>query len=218
MTTLPIPRYTGANCFTAQDYAGNIFNAYQANGSDFGFLVMIDPAGTAHNITPAVVQGRPCLDCNPSVGLWFVGNKETGSTHPPPRYKVPQYVPWPAGAQGAQGPSRPSGRGRRHPLPRAGRKRRRGTGVRSTAACWWTCRRCSAWRVPCAYLVRLCGQATAANVKVRAGSETAPYFLTLTTQAPNVRFDAQGWVPGPLVFVSTLDGLAQVWLQIVGRS
>src|SRR4051812_24977075 len=102
--TLPIPRYTGANCFTAQDYAGNIFCAYQTEGDDLGYLIMIDPSGIARDITPHVAEGRPCLDCNPSVGLWFVGNKETGKHEPPPRYDVPQYVPWPSGGQGVAGP------------------------------------------------------------------------------------------------------------------
>src|SRR4051812_26687796 len=112
MTTLPIPRYTGANTFTAQDYAGNVFYAYQSTSKDdVGVLVMIDPAGIANNITPAIVGARPCMDCNPSVGLWFVGNKETGSTPPPPRYPVPQYVPWPAGVQGPCGPQGKPGAG-----------------------------------------------------------------------------------------------------------
>lgn len=94
MTTLSPARYMGSHTFTAEDSAGNIFYAYQAAGSDAGVLVMVTPDGRAQNVTPVAVIGRPCLECIPHVGLWFVGNKESGATQPPPRHRVSQYVPW----------------------------------------------------------------------------------------------------------------------------
>jgi hypothetical protein len=214
--TLPIPRYTGANCFTAQDYAGNIFYAYQAEGDDLGYLIMIDPSGMARDITPHVAQGRPCLECNPSVGLKFVGNKETGKHEPPPRYDVPQYVPWPSGGQGIAGPPGAAGAGAvdmyDDPISCAAWDSRDligGALVDIPAAYGVESRPC--------YLVRFCGQATYPNVKIRAGSERSPHFLTLTTQAPGIRKDTQGWIPGPVAYISTVDGQAKVWLQIIGR-
>jgi hypothetical protein len=218
MTTLPISRYTGANTFSAQDYAGNIFYAYQSSSGDTGVLVMVNPAGTPTVITPAVVGGRPSFECNPSVGLWLVGNKETGSTRPPPRYPIKEYVPWPVGV-GPQGPQGPQG------VPGA-------PGVGGVAlfpapyvSAAWSGRQMSGGTVidipttfgcPCAraYLVGLSGLATTAGVIVRAGSEIAPYFLTLVTQAPNVRMDCQGWIPGPVALVSVV-GSAQTWLQVI---
>ena len=200
--TIP-PRYTGANTFAAEDSTGNVFYIYQGP-SDSGCCVMIEPGGASRVVlsTPAN-SGRASLDCNPLVGLWLVGNRETPATQPPPRYPIAEYVPWPA----------PAGSGLTLlPAP-----------VSSSA---WNGRALSGGAlvdVPAvfgvasaeAYLVRLCGQAGVSNVKVRAGTELAPYFLTLVTQFPNVRMDTQGWVPGPLVYISTFDGNAQVWLQVL---
>ena len=66
------------------------------------------------------------------------------------------------------------------------------------------------------YLVRFVVQADAANVRVRAGTLAAPFFLTVNTQVAGVQIHAQGWVPGPDVWISTVNGVAQVWLQVLG--
>lgn len=68
-----------------------------------------------------------------------------------------------------------------------------------------------------AYLLRFVAQSDAADVRVRAGTEQAPYFLTLNTQLPHVQMHAQGWAPGPRVWVSTAQGQATVWLQVCGH-
>jgi hypothetical protein len=217
MTTLSVPRYTGANSFTAQDAAGNVFIAYQSANADIGILTMITPSGAEANITPAPVGGRPSLECIPHVGLWMVGNKETGSTKPPPRYRITQYVPFPAGAPGPQGPQGEPGVG----------------GITLFDAPYvsneWSGRALAGGQlvdipatfgVPSApaYLVRLSGLASAPGVIVRAGTERAPYFVTLVTQVANIRVDTNGWIPGPVALISTVGGSAQTWLQVVGYS
>jgi hypothetical protein len=67
-----------------------------------------------------------------------------------------------------------------------------------------------------AYLVRFVASAAVANVRVRAGTEQAPFFLTLNTQIPGLEMHTQGWIPGPRAFVSVVNGPAQVWLQVLG--
>jgi hypothetical protein len=67
-----------------------------------------------------------------------------------------------------------------------------------------------------AYLIRFVAQAAAANVRVRAGTEQAPYFVTVNTTAPNLQVHTQGWVPGPVCYISAINGPAQIWLQVVG--
>jgi hypothetical protein len=67
-----------------------------------------------------------------------------------------------------------------------------------------------------AYLVRFVASAAVANVRVRAGTEQAPFFLTLNTQIPGLEMHTQGWVPGPRAFISVVSGPAQVWLQVLG--
>jgi hypothetical protein len=66
------------------------------------------------------------------------------------------------------------------------------------------------------YLIRFVAVAAAPNVRVRAGTQPNPYFLTLNTQIPNVEVHTQGWAPGPHVYVSTVNGPASVWLQVIG--
>jgi hypothetical protein len=66
------------------------------------------------------------------------------------------------------------------------------------------------------YLVRFVAVAAAANVRVRAGTEQAPIFLTVNTQVAGLEVHTQGWVPGPRVWVSSVNGPAQTWLQILG--
>ena len=67
-----------------------------------------------------------------------------------------------------------------------------------------------------AYLIRFVAQAALANVRVRAGTETAPYFLTVNTQQAGVQIHAQGWAPGPICYISVVNGPATVWLQLCG--
>lgn len=69
-----------------------------------------------------------------------------------------------------------------------------------------------------AYLVRFAAKAPAANVRARAGTEAAPWFLTLVTQAPDLEIHTQGWVHGPAVWVSAVGGTPTVWLEIEGHS
>jgi hypothetical protein len=204
MANLPggITRYTGANTFSVQDAAGNVFFIFQKQ-HDAGSVIMERPDGSSVEVlsTPED-SGRPSLECNPGVGLWLTGNRETGDHATPPRYAVKEYVPFAAGAVDmyddpiscAEWNGRDLNGGALIDIPAA-------FGVESA---------------PC-YLVRFCAQATYPNVKIRAGSERSPHFLTLTTQAPGIRKDCQGWIPGPVAYISTVDGQAKVWLQIIGR-
>jgi hypothetical protein len=221
MTTLPdnLTRFTGANTFTAQDFHGNIFYAFQGP-DDTGYVTMAYPDGSSTTVLEMPNHsGRPALECNPLVGLWAVGNKETGSRATPPRYPIVQYVPFPAGTpgpQGAQGVPGPAGMGTMlfaQPL----------------ASPAWSGRTLNGGvliDVPTVfgvapeplYLVRLSATAPAAGIITRTGTTQAPYFVTLVSQAANVRNDTQGWTPGPSIYISTVGGSATVWLQVVGVS
>ena len=70
--------------------------------------------------------------------------------------------------------------------------------------------------VASAYLIRFVASAGAANVRVRAGTEQAPAILTMNTQVAGIQQHLQGWAPGPLVWISVVNGPATVWLQVVG--
>lgn len=67
-----------------------------------------------------------------------------------------------------------------------------------------------------AYLIRFVASATKADVRVRAGTAAAPHFLTMNLVVPNLQSHIQGWAPGPIVYVSTAQGEARVWLQVLG--
>jgi hypothetical protein len=69
-----------------------------------------------------------------------------------------------------------------------------------------------------AYIVRFVAESDAADVRVRAGTDVSPSFLTVNTQLPNVQIHAQGWAPGPRCWVSVAQGTARVWMQICGYS
>jgi hypothetical protein len=207
MTTLPnnITRYTGANTFSAQDFHGNIFYVLQKQ-NDTGSVVMELPDGSAYEVLSMPAgSGRPCLEVNPLVGLWAVGNKETSTRTTPPRYPIAQYVPFPAVAGGITLFDAPY-----VSSEWSGRALAGGALVDIPAT----------FGVPSApaYLVRLSGLASAAGVIVRAGTERAPYFVTLVTQVANIRVDTNGWIPGPMALISTVGGSAACWLQIVGAS
>ena len=88
-----LARYTGANAFTAEDAAGNVFGVFQGP-NDSGVCVMRRPDGTIVRVVHPPILGRPSLDCNPLVGLWIVGNKEASPREFPPRYRVAEYVPF----------------------------------------------------------------------------------------------------------------------------
>jgi hypothetical protein len=221
MTTLPaaITRYTGANTFSAQDFHGNVFYAFQKQ-NDAGCVVMVAADGSSTEVLSIPSSGRPALECNPLAGLWAVGNKETGTRATPPRYPIVQYVPFPVGAQGPQGIPGPAG------APGAGGVMLFPTPIAPAA---WSGRTLNGGvlvDVPtvfgvapeAGYFIRLSATASAAGVITRAGTESAPYFVTLVSQVAGVRNDTQGWVPGPSIFVSTIGGEARVWLQLVGFS
>ncbi len=72
--------------------------------------------------------------------------------------------------------------------------------------------------VASSYVLRFVAQSSIADVRVRAGSQASPHFLTVNTQLPNVQIHAQGWAPGPSAWISTAKGAAQIWLQIIGYS
>jgi hypothetical protein len=216
MTTLPnsIARYTGANTFTAQDAAGNLFYVLQKQ-NDTGCVVMVTPNGaTAEVLTLPSKSGRPALDCNPLVGLWAVGNKETDPRSTPPRYPIAEYVPFKI--KGEPGPRGEAGAGLTlFPAPRTspaweGRQLNGGMSVDIPAV----------FGVPSAtaYLIRFVAQASKADVRVRAGTESAPAFLTMNCVLANIQFHTQGWTPGPVCYVSVVNGPALVWLQICGWS
>lgn len=130
--------------------------------------------------------------------------------------ELPGFVPLPSGGPpGPQGPAGPQGSGAitllSAPVTSAewdGRTLQGGAHVDIP----------SAFGVPShsAYLVRFCAKAGAADVRVRAGTEAAPYFLTLNTQAPNIEIHTQGWIGGPGAYISTVGGSATIWLQVEG--
>lgn len=72
--------------------------------------------------------------------------------------------------------------------------------------------------VATSYLVRYTMNAPIANVRARAGTEACPHFFTINSQVAGVDNMAQGWVPGPLCWVSPAQGTPVVWFQIVGYS
>ena len=69
-----------------------------------------------------------------------------------------------------------------------------------------------------AYLVRFVVVAPLPNVRGRVGTQATPFMLTVNTQAAGVEVHQQGWVPGPVCYVSPAQGTPVVWLQIVGYS
>jgi len=73
------------------------------------------------------------------------------------------------------------------------------------------------------YQIRFVAQAPAPNIRVRAGTQAAPYFVTVNTQVANQQVHTGGPTPGPSVYVSSVDSAgqpatSQVWLQICGYS
>jgi hypothetical protein len=66
------------------------------------------------------------------------------------------------------------------------------------------------------YVARLGVSSAAPNVRGRVGSVRAPYLLTVNTQVAGLELHGQGLIPGPVVWVSTVNGAASVWLQILG--
>jgi len=66
------------------------------------------------------------------------------------------------------------------------------------------------------YLLRLTANAPLPNVRGRVGTRAKPFIFTVNTQAPNVDMMQQGWVPGPVCYVSPAQGTPKIWLQIIG--
>ncbi len=98
-----LTRYTGANAFTTEDAAGNVFAVFQGP-LDSGVCVMRRPDGTMTQIALPPIVGRPSLEVNPLCGLWVVGNREAGPREFPPRYRIAEYVPFVLGPPGSGGP------------------------------------------------------------------------------------------------------------------
>lgn len=66
------------------------------------------------------------------------------------------------------------------------------------------------------YVVRFVMVADAANIRARAGTQAAPFILTCNSKGPGIEEMLQGNAPGPDCYVSTAQGAARVWFQIVG--
>lgn len=71
------------------------------------------------------------------------------------------------------------------------------------------------------YRIRFVASAARADIRIRAGTKDAPFFVTMNTQVANLQDHTTGDTPGPLVYVSVVDGAgtaatARVHLQIVG--
>ena len=67
-----------------------------------------------------------------------------------------------------------------------------------------------------AYLLRFVAQSSTTDVRVRAGTQAAPFFLTMNLTVANMQQHTQGWGPGSEIYISTVNGPTTVWLQIVG--
>jgi len=71
------------------------------------------------------------------------------------------------------------------------------------------------------YDIRFVALADAPDIRVRAGTQSCPFFVTVNTQQAGRQVMTNGPTPGPHIWVSAVDGAgqsaqAQVWLQIVG--
>ena len=89
-----LTRYTGANVFSCQDAAGNVFYVFQGPNNS-GRCVCAAADGTVREIAlPAPILGRPSIEVNPLVGLWVIGNQEVSTRQLPPRYRIADYVPF----------------------------------------------------------------------------------------------------------------------------
>jgi len=162
----------------------------------------IDQDGNLLVVTSLIIPGAPYITTEKFQGCWI---REPNIDEP-----------WSSGgAQGEPGPPGPAGAGGIELLP----------SVRTAPA--WEARTLSAgelvdipatFGVPSAlsYLVRYTVNAPVANVRGRAGSEACPFFFTVNSQVAGVDAMAQGWVPGPVCYVSPAQGTPKVWFQIVG--
>lgn len=207
MTTLPngLSRYTGANTFTAQDYAGNIFYVFQ-DTKDNGRVVMVKPNGETSIVLSIANSGRPALECIPHIGLWAVGNKEASARETPPRYPIQEYVPYPQGGSASGGLvllDTPA------VSPDWDRRAFNGGLLIDVP---------SVFNVPRSsiYLFRLAAAASIPNVRARVGSVGAAYQLTVNTQLAGIEVHGQGFASGPETLVSTVNGAVTMWLQVIG--
>jgi hypothetical protein len=125
--------------------------------------------------------------------------------------------PWTAGGTGEPGPPGPAGAGGITLLPSVatnttweGRTLTAGVMVDIPAT----------FGVPSsvAYLVRVTMNAPVANVRARFGTQACPFFYTVNSRRDGDDEMDQGWVPGPVCYVSPAQGTPRVWLQIVGYS
>ena len=86
-----ITRYTGTAPIGAVDAAGNVFHAFQGP-NDTGMVVMLEPSGRCTVVPTPPIKGRPGLLCDPFMGLWVIGNKESSDRSTPPLYPVAAFV------------------------------------------------------------------------------------------------------------------------------
>jgi hypothetical protein len=102
-----LTRYVGANVFSCQDAAGNVFYVFQGPQNS-GRCVMVVADGTTREITfAAPLLGRPSLEVNPLIGAWVVGNQEVSARQLPPRYHIAEYVPFRGVAGSTPAPAAP---------------------------------------------------------------------------------------------------------------
>ena len=68
------------------------------------------------------------------------------------------------------------------------------------------------------YLARVTVNAPTANVRARFGTEACPHFYTVNSRENGVDEMQQGFVPGPLCYVSPAQGTLKLWFQLIGFS
>lgn len=184
----------------AHRYVGGIDSAAQIAAG--GCLIL--PDGSLSVWASAVPMGVPPITKTGFVGGFW-----------PPIPNIDDPYTYGAGPPGPMGPPGPAGSGGIALLPAPvtnaaweGRTLHGGETVDIPAV----------FGVPSAsaYLIRFVAQATAADVRVRAGSQAVPYFLTMNLTVANMQQHIQGWAPGPSCYISVVNGSATVWLQICG--
>ena len=99
-----LTRYVGANVFSCQDAAGNVFYVFQGPNNSGRCVLLAGDGMVRELVLPAPIQGRPSVDVNPFVGMWVIGNQEVSSRQLPPRYRIAEYGPFVLGPPGSGGP------------------------------------------------------------------------------------------------------------------
>jgi hypothetical protein len=99
-----LTRYVGANVFSCQDAAGNVFYVFQGPNNSGRCVLLAGDGVVRELVLPAPIQGRPSVDVNPFVGMWVIGNQEVSARQLPPRYRIAEYVPFGHVSPGSGGP------------------------------------------------------------------------------------------------------------------